>query len=134
MASDQRARSTCLADHEIRLAVVGSREWADRDRLFSELAAWIRDHGRPTCIISGGARGADTLAQAYAAANNIPFRLFEADWSRGRRGGPERNERMLAAATHVMAFCCGDTPGTRNAISIARRLALPVAIVNRDSG
>ena len=116
----------------IILAVVGSRGWTNQVALFSVLDAWVGEHGRPACIVSGGAKGADTFASYYAAARHVSFREFPADWTRGRRAGPERNERMLAEATHVIAFCCGDTPGTRNSISIAERRKLPLVVVNDE--
>lgn len=114
----------------IILAVVGSRGWTNQAALFSVLDQWVGEHGRPATIVSGGAKGADMLASYYAAARRIPFREFPADWTQhGCAAGPIRNREMLAAATHVVAFCRGDTPGTRNSISVAEDRGLPLVVV-----
>lgn len=46
-------------------------------------------------IVSGGARGVDTLAEIYAKKNNIPITIFKADWDKyGRSAGVIRNYEM----------------------------------------
>lgn len=49
-----------------------------------------------TLIIHGGARGADTLAGAWAHNNSVPVQVFYAEWERlGDLAGGIRNGRML---------------------------------------
>lgn len=120
--------------NSIVLAVVGSREWTDSELLFSALDKWIEANGRPDTIISGGAKGADTLAAKYAGARGIPFRGYlvsQQDWdAKGKAAGPIRNHLMLSNATHAVAFRKGDTPGTRNAIKTALSLRLDVTVID----
>ena len=46
-------------------------------------------------IVSGGARGVDTLAEIYAKKNNIPVTIFKPDWNKyGKAAGVIRNYEM----------------------------------------
>lgn len=48
-----------------------------------------------TTIISGMAKGADTLGEYYALANNIDVEYFPADWNEhGKSAGYKRNLEM----------------------------------------
>jgi predicted Rossmann fold nucleotide-binding protein DprA/Smf involved in DNA uptake len=69
----------------MKIAVIGSRGFNDVQLLEVKL-----DTIKNLIIelISGGAQGADTLAEAWALANNIPIKLFKPDWKSmaGRQG------------------------------------------------
>ena len=46
-------------------------------------------------IVSGGARGVDTLAEVYARGKNIPIKIFKPDWNKyGKSAGVIRNYEM----------------------------------------
>ena len=51
--------------------------------------------------------------------NTKMLQVFEADWTRGKRGGPERNERMLRGVSALIAFPGVNSRGTKNAIDQA---------------
>jgi len=71
-------------------------------------------------LVSGGAKGVDEAAEAWAAARGIPVRRFKPDWRRYRRGaGPVRNREMAAYADAVVVFPGGS--GTRNMLAEARK-------------
>lgn len=68
-------------------------------------------------IVSGGARGVDTLGERYAREHNYPLKRFPADWIRyGRAAGPIRNKQMAEYADVLIAFSSGSR-GTENMIS-----------------
>ena len=74
-----------------KVLVCGGRNYGDRETVQRTL-----DRIRPTEIIHGAARGADTLAGEYALERDIPCRRFPADWRRhGRSAGFMRNRQML---------------------------------------
>jgi hypothetical protein len=80
----------------MRILVCGDREWGartgDLERMAAEFAAFPVD----ALIIEGGAPGADQMARALATFSGFNCVTYQADWShRGRRAGPERNQRML---------------------------------------
>ena len=78
-------------------------------------------------IISGMAKGADTLAIRYADEHNLTKILFPANWkSYPRIAGFLRNEDMLSIATHLIAFWDGKSSGTKHMIDIAQEKGIPV--------
>ena len=80
-----------------------------------------------THVIQGGATGADTGAERWARASEVPVSCFRADWEQyGRQAGPLRNTRMLAEGRPdaVIAFQGGK--GTADMVRKARAAGLPV--------
>ncbi len=77
-------------------------------------------------IISGGAPGADTLAEVAAAELNLETTIFPADWERyGRSAGPKRNLQMLDTEPDlVIAFAGGR--GTAHTVRHALKRGIPV--------
>lgn len=80
-------------------------------------------------IVSGKAKGVDTLGEVWALANNIPVEAFPADWSQhGRAAGPIRNKQMAEYADALIAIWDGESKGTANMIQQARNKRLNVFI------
>lgn len=80
-------------------------------------------------IVSGGARGVDTLAENLADLYRIPKTVFPADWAKYKKAaGPLRNEQMARYADALIAVWDGRSPGTRNMIKTASLLKLKVHI------
>lgn len=77
------------------LLVCGGRAWSDRERTFQALDTVQRRRGVEQ-LITGCARGADSLAVEWATTRGVAHRVFRADWEGlGRRAGSVRNQRML---------------------------------------
>jgi hypothetical protein len=65
-------------------------------------------------IISGGAKGADTLAKKYCVDNNINIKEYLPEWDRyGRGAGIQRNKEMLKVSDFVLIFWDGKSKGTK---------------------
>lgn len=80
-------------------------------------------------IVSGKAKGVDTLGEVWALANNVPVEAFPADWSQhGRAAGPIRNKQMAEYADALIAIWDGESKGTANMIQQARNKKLNVFI------
>ena len=110
----------------INIAVIGSRSFNDYELLqkhmqqFSDIAA----------IVSGGAIGADSLAERYAAENSIQMIVFKPDYEKHGRAAPfVRNTAIIEASDVVIAFWDGKSTGTLDSIKKARKLGKPVTIV-----
>jgi hypothetical protein len=59
-------------------------------------------------VISGGAKGAETLAEKWAKENNIPIILFRPDWKKyGRAAGLRLNENSIESCDYCLAFWDG---------------------------
>ena len=74
------------------LLIVGSRSITDYALISSVLAV----HCNPeTVIVTGGANGADSLAERYADEHNLKKIIMKADWDKyGKRAGYIRNAEM----------------------------------------
>jgi hypothetical protein len=73
-----------------------------------------------TIIISGMAKGADTLAVEFAEFYGIPTLKFPANWDRYKKGaGPIRNQRMIdeGKPNLCIAFLMQNSRGTRDMIN-----------------
>ena len=76
----------------MKIAVIGSRNFTDQVVLENELNG-IKD--KVELVISGGASGADTLAEKWAFDNNIPIEVIKPEWKTyGRAAGVVRNKKM----------------------------------------
>lgn len=116
----------------MRFLVTGSRYWSDREMLFASLDAWHEIVGVAS-VIEGCARGADGLAEEWAAERGIPNRHFPADWARyGKAAGAIRNSLMLADGEpdFVLAFHDDITTskGTADMMTKAIDWGLPVQL------
>lgn len=111
----------------MRLAIVGSRHFEG----YSLLCAVMATVKTPvTLIVSGGAAGADTLAERYADAMGIEKLIFPAEWTKyGRSAGIRRNQDIVDNADAVIAFVAADSRGTLDTIRKAKTKGIPVHIV-----
>ncbi len=106
----------------MKLAVVGSRSFDDYEFLKK-----ILDYHPCTQIISGGARGADTLAKRYAVEHGIPIIEFIPDWDiHGKSAGFLRNEKIVQACDELIAFWDGESRGAKHSITLAENASKPV--------
>ena len=103
----------------MRILVCGSTTYKNRTAIKREIL--LRN---PTCIIQGGAEGADSLAYSIAKELGLDFETYEAEWTRyGKPAGPIRNKRMLDEGQPdlVLAFFDGyRSRGTNNMVNQAR--------------
>ena len=109
----------------INLAVVGSREFNNYDLLKKTL-----DKFDIQCIVSGGAPGADTLAENYAHTNKISTKIFRPDWQKhGKKAGFLRNALIVEACDMLIAFWDGQSRGTQHSINMCKKAGKQVHIV-----
>lgn len=108
-----------------RLLICGSRGFSDRESI-----AEVLHLVRPSVLINGGARGADTIAAGEAKKLGIEVVTYKAEWGiYGKAAGPRRNHKMLTegAPDIVIAFYNRRrTPGTAHMVKIAREAGVTV--------
>lgn len=110
----------------MRILICGSRSITDPNMVAVAVAA---SGFQVTHLISGGAAGADTLAERWATANGIPKTIMIPDWEGlGRRAGLVRNSQMLEQAEAVIAIWDSHSRGTLDTIQKAILKNLPLYI------
>ena len=81
-----------------------------------------------SCVIHGGATGADSLASEWAEAGGVVVEVYPADWrSHGRAAGPIRNQEMLEKAGPAFLVAFPGGRGTADMIRRAKKARIPVA-------
>lgn len=112
-----------------RIIVAGSRDFNDREFAFPRISHMLSKVPNGFEIISGGARGADTVGEDWARAHDASCVRFPAKWDAyGKRAGHIRNALMGWYATHLIAFWDGVSPGTKGMIDFAKDNGLQVKV------
>ncbi len=112
-----------------QLIVAGGREIGNVPLIRREINQAWRDIG-PFEVVSGTARGVDSIAADLAKQAGITVHEYPADWDRfGKSAGYRRNEQMASVATHLLAFWDGESKGTGHMIDIAGNVGVPARII-----
>lgn len=107
----------------MKLAIVGSRSFSDYEKLKTEVDFFsvIKDL-EITEIVSGGAKGADTLAEQYAKDHDLLLKVFPANWDlHGKSAGYIRNLDIVHYADAIIAFWDGQSRGTLHTINLSKQ-------------
>lgn len=103
-------------------AVIGFRSFNDKKKLFDELSKI-----KVTKLVSGGANGADSLAENYGREKNISVEIFLPEYERYGRTAPlKRNDLIINSSEQVVAFWDGKSRGTKFTIDLAKKRGIPV--------
>lgn len=122
-----------------RIIIAGSRGFNNYnyleyvvDRYFAKFVSDKSD----VEIISGTARGADSLGELYAQKHGISLIRLPADWIKyGKSAGYRRNEEMAVLSVSdgcagvLLAFWDGQSRGTKNMIDIAEKHNVKVYVI-----
>lgn len=114
-----------------RVIVAGSRGFINYQLLKEVLDSFLGGYlVSGVVIISGTAKGADSLGEVYAKERGMACERHPANWSQyGRSAGYKRNEEMASCANALVAFWDGQSKGTKHMIDIAKRKGLEVQVV-----
>lgn len=110
------------------IGIVGSREFVDYPLMRQSI---LRHYPEPKrhvrVIVSGGAKGADTLGERFAMEFKIPTIIHYPDWNRYKeRAGFIRNKSIVDDSDVIFAFWDGTSSGTLSTITLARKQMIPV--------
>lgn len=109
----------------MKVAVIGSRGagLGAYARILGELPQGCSE------IISGGARGVDSLAKKAAAKLNIKYTCLRPSYSKYGRAAPLiRNNLIIERADCVLAFWDGYSKGTKHALGYCIKIRKPFKI------
>lgn len=110
----------------MRVVIAGSRNITDYSVLKD--AIFCSDF-LITEVVSGCARGVDSLGERWANENGVPISRFPADWGRfGRAAGHYRNSEMAQYADVAIILWDGESRGTLDMIDRMRRSGKPYEV------
>ena len=118
--------------NEFKLIVAGGRDFDNYAQLSEELTHLANGiyASHAVSIVSGLARGADSIGRRFALSNDVKCYDFPAEWNKyGNSAGFIRNEQMGNFSDGLLAFWDGKSAGTKNMIHYMRRLGKPVHVV-----
>jgi hypothetical protein len=114
------------------IGVVGGREfndWALTERVLNKAIDRISPD-KDIFIVSGGARGADSLAERYADKYQLKKKIFLPDYDKYKKAAPFiRNGTIVEYSDCLIAFWDGNSRGTYDTIKKAKTKGIPVLIV-----
>jgi hypothetical protein len=109
-----------------KLAIIGSRNFNDYDLLIEKVGKIENIEA----IISGGASGADALAQQYAKDNGLPILIYYPDWDGiGRAAGFIRNQQIVNKCDELIAFVVNESKGSMHSVTLAKEKGVKVHLV-----
>ena len=114
----------------MKVVIAGSRDITDYDILLKAIKECPFEI---TEVISGRARGVDTLGEKYAEDYGLKLHLFPADWKKYRNAaGPIRNAQMADFADVVLCVWDGKSSGTKDMMNQAKKRGLPLYVFKVD--
>ena len=120
-----------MREISMKLAIIGSRNFNDYELLkrwayVYLTAAW----GHNVIIVSGGAKGADSLSEKFAEEYAYKKEIYLPNWEKhGKAAGFIRNQKIIDACDMVLAFWDGQSKGTEDSIKKAKVAKKPTFIV-----
>ena len=80
-------------------------------------------------IISGGAKGIDTLAEIYADSHGLEKIIIKPNYRRYGKAAPlKRNEEMVDLADKIIIFWDGKSRGTKYTLNYAMKSHKPIQV------
>jgi len=111
------------------LAVVGSRDFTDYDAFEAILGLLSFDE-----LVSGGAAGADRMAEVFAIKHDVKMTVLPPEWDKfpGKTAAFERNKLIVQLADATVCFWDGSSKGTRLTMKLTWEAKKPLMIVRTD--
>lgn len=112
-----------------RVLFTGSRDWGeDSIAERAELKFALSKVFEPGAVLVSGVcpTGADYLAEQFWTACGGTVDPFPADWSQGRKAGPQRNQGMVDKGADVcLAFIRNNSRGATGCADMAEKAGIP---------
>lgn len=121
---------------KVKIIIAGSRTFNDFNLVDCAIKHYLKQlnlHRNDIEIISGGAKGADKLGEAFAKKYNCTLTIYPANWTKyGKSAGYIRNLEMANYAKPngiLFAFWNNYSKGTKHMIDIANKNNLKVYVI-----
>lgn len=116
-----------------KIIIAGGRDFNDYELLKAKMDFFLKNkikEGIKIYIVSGVAKGSDSLGERYARERGYSIISFPANWDRyGLRAGYLRNAEMLAEANAAVVFWNGTSKGSKHMIDIMTKANKPCKTV-----
>tara|TARA_R100000789_G_scaffold86_1_gene266 strand:- start:1235 stop:1645 length:411 start_codon:yes stop_codon:yes gene_type:complete len=131
-----------------KLGIVGSRVFTSRagqiwnpkitnprEFVFNHMDQYVTKYGKPSLVISGGAKGADKYGIEWAQARNIPTKIYSPDQrlintAGFRTAAMTRNTDVVNASDKVVAFWDKKSVGTKDTLNKAKTAKKQINVFN----
>ena len=117
---------------EFRIIIAGGRDFSNYELLKRKVLFYTNEINRDNLIIilSGKAKGADSLGEKLAREIGWKVLEYPADWdANGNSAGYIRNVEMAKNADALIALWDGKSRGTKHMIDTAEKYGLLVRVV-----
>lgn len=121
-----------------KVIIAGSREFDNYDMLKEKCDKILSrkvNEGEEIVIVSGTARGADTLGEKYAEERGYKIERYPANWDKyGKRAGYLRNKKMAEVSNACIVFLNpkAENKGSKMMISIATEEKLLIRVITES--
>jgi hypothetical protein len=119
----------------MKVIIAGSRDITDYNVVKEAMDSFMEklDYQGPmlaiTEVVSGTARGADSLGEEWANNRGVPIKRMPANWAHhGKSAGYIRNSEMAMYADALVALWDNKSRGTGHMIDLAYKYDIPVFI------
>ena len=117
----------------MNIAIIGSRKFSNYSFMKNSILNIVKIEDIDY-VVSGGAKGADTLGELFAKEYNLKTMIFKPEWNKyGKAAGVIRNTDIVRNADIIIAFPMGSSKGTYDSIHKARKSHKTVYIFSVDS-
>ena len=112
----------------MKVGIVGSREFKNYELFSDAMKQYLSDI---SWVVSGGAPGADSVAEKWAKENKKMLTIYPADWlNLGKKAGYVRNTDIVKNSDMIIAFWDGKSKGTKHTIGLAQKMGKECKIIN----
>ena len=122
----------------MRIQITGSRDFTDFEQIKDAIAYTIGevDADEPIIVVSGHAKGADTLAEQVAEYYGLPVELHPAQWGVHYLPGSDLPEgaTLHCPANHAGLGLCKMAGIRRNQVMLSKNPEIVLAFKKRGAG
>lgn len=130
-----------MAGKILKVGVIGSRTITNKSLIYKALDAFATRASLQKdqiVVLSGGAKGVDTLAQEWCREREVPFILFKPYFLVDNKAAYNprhyftRNKQIIDNSDTILAFWDGETKGTSWGISYSRKQRKAITVIDAE--
>jgi predicted Rossmann fold nucleotide-binding protein DprA/Smf involved in DNA uptake len=111
-----------------KIAIIGSRDFKNKQLLYETMESLCEKY-TITHVVSGGAKGADTMGVQWANHKKIETIVYFPDFKKRKRAYHFRNRQIVKEADIVVAFWNGHSTGTKYTMNFTKSLEKELIVV-----